>query len=170
MFGDKFINTTGSAQFLNATPGVTGLSLFDDRNDEGTLALLRTFADSVTIVEKQRLDCDTGASGDFADIYPCPGARLTALTKNIFFQWNLGSNLRAQVQISTDPAFATISLTSASDRQFLPKDRVYWLAGARKWKKIKKLGSSGAPVYWRVLATDGEGNETSTQPFVFYLP
>src|SRR5439155_24348403 len=34
-------STAGSVQFLNAATGVAGLSIFDHRNDEATLGILR---------------------------------------------------------------------------------------------------------------------------------
>ena len=162
---DNAITTSGSVQFLNAGSSVAGLSLFDPRNDQATLAILKILPDSVTITDEQRIDCDTHTHGDFANIYPCDGARFVDKGNDAFFIWDLGDNVRAMVQFSTDPAFTTIAKTSG---KFIKKQ--FWRASGKTWKRIKKLVASGEAVYWRVLARDLNDVETTTAPYAFHVP
>lgn len=163
---DNAITTSGSVQFLNAGSSVAGLTLFDPRNDEATLAIMRIVPDSVTLTDEQRVDCDTHTSGVFANLYPCDGARFKNQGSDAFFIWDLGENIRSQVQFSTDPAFTTIAKTSGN--KFLKKQ--FWRASGKTWKKIKKLAPSGEAVYWRILGRDVANVETTTAPFVFFVP
>jgi hypothetical protein len=160
------ITTSGSVQFLNALSSVAGLSIYDPRNDQATLGILKIFPDSVTLTDSQRLDCDTHTPGDFASLYPCDGARFEDQGNDAFFIWDLGTNIRAQVQFSTDPAFTSIARTSGN--KFLKKQ--FWRASGKNWKKIKKLVPPGEAVYWRVLGRDVDDVETTTAPVAFYVP
>jgi hypothetical protein len=164
---DNAITTSGSVQFLNAASGVTGLSIVDPRNDQATLAILRIVPDSVTLTDDQRLDCDTTHThGVFANIYPCDGARFVNSGNDAFFMWDPGTNFRVQVQFATDPSFTTIVKTSGN--QFLKKK--FWHATGKTWKKIKKLVPPGEAVYWRILGRDVDDVETTSAPFVFFVP
>src|SRR5205814_7243374 len=140
--------------------------IFDHRNDEATLGILRIVADAVTLTDGLRLDCDTHTPGVFANIYPCNGARMNDKGNDAFFIWDLGGNLREQVQFSTDPTFATIAMTSG--KKLLK--RKFFHATDKTWKKIKKLAPSGGVVYWRVLGKDADGVETATAPYSFFVP
>ena len=151
-------------QFLNAFPSVAGISLFDPRNDQATLAIVKVFPDSVTLTDDQRLDCDTHTEGVFANLYPCDGARFGDRGNDAFFIWDLGTNVRAQVQFSTDESFTTVAASS----KFVRKQ--WWRASGKTWKKIKKLVKPGEAVYWRVLARDEAGAETVSDPFVLFVP
>src|SRR4029078_12156467 len=126
---------------------VAGLSLYDPRNDEATLAILKIFPDSVTLTDDQKLDCDTATEAVFASLYPCDGAIFKDRGSDAFFIFDLGENVRAQVQFSTDPSFATIWATIGN--KFFKKQ--WWHASGKAWKKIKKLVAPGEAVYWRVL-------------------
>src|SRR5262249_24469004 len=108
------ITTSGSVQFLNAGSSVAGLSLFDPRNDQATLAILKIVPDSVTITDEQRIGCDTHTNGVFANLYPCDGARFVDKGSDAFFIWDLGDSIGAQVQFWIDPAFTTIAKTNGS--------------------------------------------------------
>jgi outer membrane protein assembly factor BamA len=72
----------------------------------------------------------------------------------------------SQVQFATDPSFATIVKTSGN--KFIKKK--FWHASGKTWKKIKKLVSPGEAVYWRILAQDVDDAETTSAPFVFFVP
>ena len=63
----------------------------------------------------------------------------------------------------------TAAMTSATDHARFTTGQS-WHANAKKFKKVRKLGESGTPVYWRVLERDSDNVETVTEPFVFYLP
>lgn len=164
------IGSSGGVQFFNSIPSLVGMSVFDKRNDEATIRFARIFADAVTLTDRYRLDCDSDDDGSFANLYPCDGARMTSAATDAYFHWRLvGSVIRGQVQISRDPTFATIDLTSAAGgARFTAKK--FWHATPSKWKKIKKLGASGTAIYWRVLGRDADNAESTTVPFVFYLP
>lgn len=167
--GGASIGVNGALQFFNVVPGLVGVSVFDPRSDHATLRFARIVADAVTVTDDYRLDCDTVTDGSFGNVYPCDGAGMSPLATDVYFQWRSGANVRGQVQISRDPAFATIDLTSAvSGARFTAKQ--FWRASPAKWKKIKRLGTSGTPIYWRVLGRDVSKVESITEPFVFYLP
>jgi len=112
------------------------------------------------------VDCDTHTEGVFANIYPCDGAIFKDKGNDAFFIFDLGENVRAQVQFSTDPSFTTIAATSGN--KLIKKQ--WWRASGKAWKKIKKLVPPGEAVYWRVLARDDKDAESFTAPFVFHTP
>jgi hypothetical protein len=163
------ITTIGAAQFFNATPSVAGMALFDVRNNDTSIAFLRIVGDAATLTDSYRPSCDMHFDNSFTNIYPCDGAVMTSQAKDATFQWDEGTNIKGQVQISTDPTFATINLTSASSGSKFTTNQ-FWFANNSKWKKVLKLGPTGTPIYWRVLARDATNAETFSDPFVFYLP
>jgi hypothetical protein len=135
---DNAITTSGSVQFLNASSSVAGLRS-RSQNDEATLAIVRIVPDSVTLTDDQRLDCDPPPTASSRTSIPATGS-LRDTANDAFFIWDLGTNVRAQVQ--SRPTLP--SRRSSRQREQVLKKQ-FWHATRKTWKKIKKLVPSGQP-------------------------
>ncbi len=171
-YGKNQITTIGAVQFLNAAPMVAGFALYDARNDQTSLTPIRVVADSLTLTDSQRVGCDPDSPGSRErNLYPCNGSQMMKAAKDAIFQWAKGSNIQGRVQVTADPTFeACTGSSGARCVKGNQRKNPFWHATSDIWKKIRKLGDPGAPVYWRVVLKDADGNETSTVPFVFLLP
>jgi hypothetical protein len=162
--------TTASGKFnaLSVDPGESGVEAFDVRSDFAVLELapVRGGAATVDWVRVPRR-CDV-ALGLLSPIYPCDGAVLTGASLPMDFYWDGAANnsgtLKYQVQISTDPGFGTIEISSKnSDGQFVREK--HWRPSKKKWKKILALGDGGATVYWRVLQRENLADGTTEDTY-----
>jgi len=169
-YGKTFLSTFGGVEFLNAKPSVGAVVFSDPRNDIAELRLVRILENSVSLSPSSKLACDAGGDGTFSNVYPCDGVSFSSSAKDAFFQWGMASNVKFQVQFSTDPSFATIATTSAklTGVQWITKQ--YFYLGSSGWNKIKKLGPAGGAIYWRMLGRDKDKHETTTAPYMFHLP
>lgn len=170
IFEPTSITTIGSLEILNSSPSIAGLVISDTRTGFAQMSLVRVAADTVALDTNIPIECDTGSDGTFANIYPCNDTVLSAPARDMIFHFDRGDNLRVQVQLSTDPNFTTISMTSAKKgKKFLRTS--FWFAKKKAFKKIKSIGPPGTAVYWRVLAeATGDEEPVTTTPFVLHLP
>jgi hypothetical protein len=179
-FSKSEISPVGAVQFLNAAPVTSGFVAYDVRNGEATLQPVRVFPNAVSISASFRIDCDPQLPGLVPrNLYPCDGALMTKRTKNVIFQWDLGTFLKGKVQISANPTMANCPPDATESGKciegpFKQSSHPYWKANQTTWDAIRKLADPGATVYWRVLLQkkDADNNTVKlpTVPFALTLP
>ena len=170
--GAKALTTIGGFQLLNASPGSVLAVVVDPRTGFTRTALIRVGANTVALSEGLTLRCPGTVPGEVANLYPCDGATIRSSAKDMYFQWESGTIVKGRLQISPDPLFEGCAAGGASNLtcfQTKSRSQDYWYANKDSWKRIKKLGESGSPLYWRVVLKGSEG-DVPTEPFVFYLP
>ena len=157
----------GNFNVLDAAAGESAVAVTDPRSDFMTFELAPLRANAAT-VDALPIPCADSPSG-LSNLYPCDGAVIGARAARMDFLWMgdpMLTGLKFQVQFSTDPNFLSVQASSkSSEEAFLSGE--HWKPSASLWKRIRRLGADGVPVYWRVVQRQKGSTDKPSSPFSF---
>lgn len=154
----------GNINVISVFPFDGGFVLVDPRSDFTSFEL-SPLPENGVVIDNIPIPCDS-SPGVLSNLYPCDGSVVNIGADPMDFHWEDDgiTTLKFQIQLSTDPSFATIDFSSKNKNNKFLSSR-HWRPGKKLWKKIMKLADGGTTVYWRVQQREKVDKKTRIDTF-----